>query len=352
MNMRRNAIIRSIAALILALVVTPLLSAAKLGIVVSPKGQFNHQNITEAFHLAKQSGAQITRHYFSWTAVEVGNEVYNWQGTDYMLGRARQSGIRLSASFQVIRTAIKEPRPADLESRDWEDPELIERFSNLVLMFLDRSSDIVDYVEIGSEVNGYLQYHQEDIEPFRVFYAAVYDNIKAEYPDVSVGTLFAYHAFEETDTYFIYDRLNIGDHDGFTLYMNGEEFTHTYHPSVVFAKLNEIVEFTGDRQFAIEEIGWTAAESLSSSEDEQYNAVRYLFDFLEQAPERLEFLNWFALHDLTDADCMAIAMTFGVSEAQQGLFADFLCHFGLRENDGSPRLAWSEWVSRAALLEN
>jgi hypothetical protein len=29
------------------------------------------------------------------------------------------------------------------------------------------------------------------------------------------------------------------------------------------------------------------------------------------------------------------------------LFSDFLCHFGLRKNDGTPRPAWDEWVLRA-----
>jgi hypothetical protein len=200
-------------------------------------------------------GAQITRHYLSWTGVETAPEVYDWQGTDYMTGRAREAGLRLSVAFQVIRTDIKEPRPADLETREWEDPELIERFSNLVLGFLDRNADIVDYVEVGSEVNSYLQYHREDIEPFRVFYGAVYDNIKAEYPEVSVGTVFTYRALKDTDSFDIYHRLNIGDHDGFTLYIFNDDFAHTNPPWHVFLELDEIETLTGDRPFAIEELG-------------------------------------------------------------------------------------------------
>jgi hypothetical protein len=254
-NKRSRVVKRSIAVIVIALMASPVLWAAKLGIVVSPKEQFNHQNITEAFHLAKEGGAQITRRYLSWTGVETAPEVYDWQGTDYMTGRAREAGLRLSVAFQVIRTDIKEPRPADLETREWEDPELIERFSNLVLGFLDRNADIVDYVEVGSEVNSYLQYHREDIEPFRVFYGAVYDNIKAEYPEVSVGTVFTYRALKDTDSFDIYHRLNIGDHDGFTLYIFNDDFAHTNPPWHVFLELDEIETLTGDRPFAIEELG-------------------------------------------------------------------------------------------------
>jgi hypothetical protein len=205
-------------------------------------------------------------------------------------------------------------------------------------------------VEIGSEVNAYLQFNQDEIEPFRVFFSAVYDNIKAEYPDVSVGTVFAYHAFEETDTFFIYERLNIGDHDGFTLYTYGNGFAHTYHPRAVFDRLSEIEVLTGDRHFAMEEVGWTAAPSLSSSESEQRRAVKYFFDYLEQAPDRLEFMNWYALHDMASADCLRIADTFGLPEQYIQLFSDYLCNFGLHKNDGSQRSAWNEWMRRSANL--
>jgi hypothetical protein len=55
-NKRSRVVKRSIALIVIALMASPVLWAAKLGIVVSPKEQFNHQNITEAFHLAKEGG--------------------------------------------------------------------------------------------------------------------------------------------------------------------------------------------------------------------------------------------------------------------------------------------------------
>jgi hypothetical protein len=326
----------------------------KLGMVVSPQGKFNHENVTKAFNLARQSGAEITRHYISWPDVEKGKGKYKWKGNDYMIGRAREAGLRLSVAFHVIRTAIRGPRPAGLDSLEWQDPELIERFSDMVVAFLDRYEDTVDYVEVGSEVNAYFKNHEDEIEPYRVFFTAVRNNIKAKYPNVSVGIVFAYRQLKESNNFAIYNRLNIGDHDGFTLYTTGDDFAHTKDPKLVFDALNEIAQLTGDRRFALEEVGWTASQSLGGSDESQREAVKYFFDFLEQAPDRLEFISWFNLHDGRDKDCARIAKSFsrqgdGLSRNpdKMKLFSDFLCHFGLRKNDGTPRPAWDEWVQRA-----
>jgi len=327
--------------------------APKLGIVVTPKGQFNHANVTEAYQLANEAGADITRFYVSWSSIETKRRAYDWVGTDYMLNQARVAGLRLSVSFQVIRTVVKEPRPAGLEGLDWEDGKLIERFSDFALALLERSSDIVDYVEIGSEINGYLYTHPEDVEPFRVFYQAVYDNIKAEYPDVSVGTVFAYRELRETGAFDIYDQLSIGDHDGFTVYLFNEGFQHTVPTWETALMLQEIADLTGDRPFVIEEIGWTAAADLQGSAEAQREAVGSAFDYLasEDASDRLEFMIWYAMHDMNPVNCDQIAGTFGeLEDPERALFSQFLCSFGLRDHDGNPRSAWDEWVSRAASL--
>jgi len=322
------------------------MNTTKLGIVVSNKGEFNHANITEAFALARQGG-EITRYYLNWTDIETSPGIYSW--SDYMINQARNVGLKLSVAFHIIRTAVKGPRPSDLKDLAWDDPNLIARFSTMVIQFLARYEDVVDYLEIGSEVNGYLYQHQEDIEPYRVFFQTVYDNIKAIYPNVSIGMVFAYHALKESNSFFIYNRLNVGDHDGFTLYTFEDGFAHTRNPKRVFNALKEIEFLTLGRSYAIEEIGWTTSALLNGSQAEQRQAVRHVFKYLAQAPARLKFLIWFNLHDGQEATCTQIARTFFPPESTPNpndlaLFSEFLCNFGLRQNDGTPKLAWKEWI--------
>lgn len=324
-----------------------------LGMIISPEGEFSHVNVTNAYKLAKQNGVQITLQYFSWTDVETGRGRYNWKDSDYMIGRARAEDMRLSVAFHTVRTAIKGPRPADLKTHEWQDPELIERFSDMVLAFLDRYEDLVDYIEVGTEVNAYFQWHEDEIEPYRVFFDEVRRNIKEKYPNVSVGILFAYRELKESNTFAIYEQLNIGDHDGFTLYTFGDNYAHTKSPRLIFEGLKEIAQLTGDRKFVLEEVGWIASPLLGGNESSQREAVKFFFDYYEQAPERLEFMSWYSLHDLQEKDCDKIARTFsrpgdGLSRdpEQMNLLSHFICNFGLRKNDGTPRPAWDEWVKR------
>jgi hypothetical protein len=94
----------------------------------------------------------------------------------------------------------------------------------------------------------------------------------------------------------------------------------------------------------------TAASELQGSDESQRKAVSFAFDYLDWvwASGRMEFMIWYAMHDMNPADCHRIAGIFGdLPEADRALFAMFLCSFGLRDNEGNARPAWDEWVSRA-----
>ena len=64
----------------------------------------------------------------------------------------------------------------------------------------------------------------DEVEPYKKFYSQVKNNIKAHYPDMMVGTVFAYHEFDVGDSWFVYHNLSIGDFDAFTLYIYSEGF--------------------------------------------------------------------------------------------------------------------------------
>lgn len=326
----------------------------KLGVVVSPAGGFSAESVSSAFRLARESGAEITYFSMAWADVEKERGRRDWKGTDYMMDQLRKSGLRVSLVIRTIHTAIRGQMPSDVQTRGWEDPELIRRFTDFTLAALQRYGDVVDYLEIGNEVNAYLANHPDEVGPYGVFFKRVYDAVKAKYPNVSVGMVFAYRELKESDTSSIYKRLALGDHDSFTLYAFSNGFAHTLKPSSIFDQLKEIERLTGNRHFALEEVGWTTSPALKGSAADQQAAVRAFFDYRDQAPARLDFISWFNLHDGRGSDCDAIAGTFSrkgdaLSKDRNAmkLFSDFLCNFGLRHNDGRSKPAWDEWTKRA-----
>jgi hypothetical protein len=330
-----------------------------LGVVMTPGGEFNPQNVREAYRLGKQGGVQITHSYVLWTDIETRRGEREWRGTDYMMKLAGDHGFRLSVAFNIVHTAVRGPLPADIKFKGWDQRELIERFSDFVLAFLQRYPDLVDYVELGNEVNAYFVHHPDEIAPYREFFAAVSARIKQAFPAVKVGIVFAFHEMEASNDFSIYERLRAGDFDAFTLYVMSRGLRFERQPRELFESLQHVAKVTGTRQFAVEEVGWSASPSLGGSEATQLAAVDATFDFLEQAPDRLLFLTWFYLHDGRRQDCDRTAKTFvkpgdAMSQDANAMrqFSDYLCTLGLRTNDGKSRAAWDQWIRRAHAFES
>lgn len=331
----------------------PPAPSPKAGLVISQAGEFTHESVTQAFRLAAESGAGITRYYTAWADIEKQKGVRDWKGCDYMIGQVRSAKLRLSVALHTIHTAVRGAMPSDLVFKGWDDGEFTALFGDFALAFLDRYADVVDFVEIGSEVNAYFSRHPEEVGAYRTFFETVRRRIKGKHPRVGAGIVFAWSEMKTEADREIYRRLAIGDHDGFTLYLFGDNFAHTREPAEILQSLKEIEKLTGTRRFALEEVGWSPWPGLKSSEADQAAAVGYFFDYLESAPERLEFMTWFNLHDGREEDYAKIVQSFVAGQAMADdpeavrCFTEFLCHLGLRAHDGTPRAAWHEWVKRA-----
>ncbi|MCG7848584.1 MAG: hypothetical protein MIO93_05320, partial [ANME-2 cluster archaeon] len=188
-----------------------------------------------------------------------------------------------------------------------------------------------------------------------IFYKEVYDNIKNAHPDMKVGTVFAYHELKASNNFEVYETLSpIGDFDAFTLYIYSPGFTFDRDPVEIYEHLQEIEELTGDRNFAIEEVGWNAYEGLEGNEEDQRQAVSYAFDYLEEAPDRLEFMTWFILYDSSEQESRKVAESFiepddPILENDRFMdpFSNFIRYLGLIESDGTPREGWTEFTQRA-----
>ena len=91
---------------------------------------------------------------------------------------------------------------------------------------------------------------------------------------------------------------------------------------------------------------------VSAVEAGQSEYVRQLFAALIERRSKFGFVSWFAMHDPRPGSCETDALTFFEPGAEpQGedmqAFVTFICHFGLRRSDGTPKGAWDVWVREA-----
>lgn len=334
----------------------PKRTSKKLGMVISPANTTTaYSDFANAFNIARNSGIQVTHYYTAWGSIEKSKDEYDWIGTDFIMNFIRNKGLEVSQVFNIIHTSVVGELPDDITFKRFDDPEFMERFTSFVLEYIERYRDVISYVEIGNEVDIYLHSHPYELRSFKNLYRHVYDSINEKYPDLPVGTVFAYHEIKTNNAQWIYHNLTIGDFDAFTLYVyTRPDFIFDRDPEEMTQHLKEIEALTGERSFALEEFGWSTSSRLQGREEDQRQAVIEFFNYLESAPERLHFMNFFILHDGIEKDCVEQAKSFLEEDSPMlenkefmDIFSDFLCQLGLIKNDGTEKLAWNEWLERA-----
>jgi hypothetical protein len=112
-------------------------------------------------------------------------------------------------------------------------------------------------------------------------------------------------------------------------------------PKIDFPRM---VTLAGGRAVILQEVGYPTAERLSSSEQAQAQFVSSVFQAWQEAGDRIPFLNFFLLHDLTPEVCGGMMDYYHLHDAD---FEAFLCSLGLRTADGEAKLGWNALVKGA-----
>ncbi len=328
------------------------LDTGKIGMRVNPPGGDYWTGYYPSLRLAKESGVQVLHSYLAWGSIEQEPGVYQWEWNDALMDLRFQEGFEVSLVVNVIHTALRGSMPEDLQDKDFDDPEFIQRFTDFILAALERYP--VDYLSIGNEVNDYFISHRDEIPAYTAFFLAVKDAVQAEYPDLQIGMTFAYHDAESTGSVDLIQSLNLGDFLPLTLYIYSPGFLFDRDPTELEGYLDRILDLAGEQQVAFVELGWNTSPSLSSSQEAQAAFVRETFRLLAENRERIEFVSWFQLHDEILDDTYAVARSFLPedshllsNEEYMRAFVDFLNYMGLIENDGTPKQAWSVFQDQA-----
>ena len=301
---------------------------------------------------AKEAGASIAHRYYSWGEMEPSKGNYNWTVSDFFYDIHAAQKMPISADIQVVYTNQLGDLPRDMQFTSLNESRFKERFADFMIAFLDRYPKI-KYVEIGNEVDIYLNIHPEQVYEFKDFYSYVHDEIKAEHPNVKVGTIFAYHAAKQSNSTWIIEELNdIGDFNGFTVYVHQDKYYFNGSMDDVKPYFDEIDGISGDKPYAFTETGWSSSSTLGSSEEMQSEYVGEVFSILKERKNRVEFFTWYMSHDISDSFCSEVAEGFITEDIEFLLdnqeymqnFEDFICTQGLRTADDEPKLAWNTWI--------
>jgi hypothetical protein len=313
--------------------------------------EFDTKAYQHAMDTVRETGVQVSHYYFDWGDIETAPGVFDWTVPDYIVDAHQLEGFELSIVIKIIHTSVRGNLPSDVADLDFDDPHFKKRLGDFLVIFADRYAGRLDYLAIGNEIDYYLSSHPDEVEAYRSAFEYALGALHSHNPDLPVGLIFAYHNIDLMGLQDMVHSLNLGDFIAYTLYLS-DELHFTRAPALIGEYLDRLLEFSGDTPVAIVETGWSTDKELDGSEEEQSEYVRHVFKAFAERREKFLFLAWFVLHDMTLESCHEQGLTFippgwEVGEADMETFARFLCYFGLREVDGSPKPAWEIWVDLA-----
>jgi hypothetical protein len=294
----------------------------------------------EATGMAYDAGARGAFADWRWSSLEDAPGVFNLsepqEDMDF-LGRSQD--LTLLIGLQVVNTSERE-LPADLLAVPFDSPEMQVRFHRLIDVlapFFDRH---VRYLSVGNEVDVYLGRHPEEWGAYESFLDDASAYVHSVAPWIQVGTTITYGGATGVNAERVKALTGGREVLIFTYYPLDADFRARL-PDAPLTDFPLMVDMAGGRPVILQEVGYPSSEELGSSERAQAEFVEQAFLAWQSEAERIPFLNYFLLHDLTPEMCGQLQDYYGLRDPG---FEAFLCSLGLRQADGTPKEAWQTFL--------
>ncbi|QDT95802.1 glycoside hydrolase 5 family protein [Gimesia aquarii] len=255
-------------------------------------------------------------------------------------------GRVLFLGIQVLNTTVKD-LPTDLQTKRFDDPQVIERFQSFLDALAPLLQNRVRYLSIGNESDIYLTAHPDEINAYATFLNSAYKHAKKIAPDLIVGTTLTDAGALQPE----FQQLVKNADAHFLTYYHGQvgvegTFKDTTKVKEEILKLSTKLD---ERPIVFQEIGFPAHDQISSAE-KQAEFVNGVFDAWDELNSRVPFLNYFMMYDFPESIINDQLTYYGVDDDTKPLVR-FLTTLGLHQVDGTPRESWSVFEQRAKELK-
>jgi len=315
--------------------------SCRLGLSLNVSIHGGAQEFIASIQEEQKLGCTVMQNSVKWSDLEPSPGQYKLDKLKADLDSQKQLGFVSYLTLQCIDT-MKRMVPPDLAATAWDAPEMLAREKSLLKAICGVMPDTCQAVMLGNEVDGYLGSRATEADQYVAFLREGRSVLHTAHPGLLVGVT----------TMFI----GIADHGKLIdrLHRDMDFVSMTYYPTVgafgvlptedVGSHFAKMLAIAGSRKLYIQEAGYPASELLGSSEAKQAAFVDALFDAMDRHDRQLLGVCYFLLVDFNDD----LVKTFvGYYKLPDERFKAFLSTLGLKKQDGTPRLAWSEFKKRA-----
>jgi hypothetical protein len=316
--------------------------------------EVTYESVVNHFRaLGEHSDFVLVQQNIPWEDFEAGVEGESQKRTDLrnLMILARQEG--LEAIFVVDPLNGLNRRefmglPADWEA-NFANPDVRAAFTNFALWIVREFHP--RYLGLASEINTYADAHPDDFPNYLSLYHEVYALIKAEAPETQIFVTFqwedlnnlfptaaegrnAYEAnWDQVEAFEPELDLWVVSSYPFFIFPRGADIPDGYYTPLIARTTKSV---------AVAEGGFTSKPVGPLTTGTPQDQVDYLNAIHDQLGERLAFWVYLLLDDI-NPDSYAATMTDQGMEADDIEILGFFVSVGLREADGTPKLALETW---------
>ena len=299
----------------------------------------NEEGFSSSFNAATQAGTQIVELNIPWDSIEVSEGVYQdpMGGVFEAIGFFGYYDIEVMLSLAVVNT-VHSTVPDYLQNSDWDSPEMIAAFNDLVDWVLAEIPQTVTIISIsiGNETDLFLS--DDAWEDYIRFVAATSDYIRSCYPGISLGVKNTVtNGVLGGDLSHVQQVNQYTDVVMLTYYPQSSAF-EVLDPEVVHSHLQLIVSSFPGREIWFNEVGYqSGSEYCGSSLTKQALFYHEFFTAWDANRQniKLVLIDW--LHDISSEQLAEMEEYYGISDPG---FLEYLSTLGLRYHDGTDKYAW------------
>lgn len=261
---------------------------------------------------------------------------------NYMIG---ERGFEVLLNIQLINTVSRQ-MPADLEGKPFGSAVVRDRFHALIDAIAPHINPHFRYLAVGNEVDVYLATKNE-WKAYQTFYEDSVAYIHKVLPWIKVGVTNTFDGATARSGKEVAALNTASDVYIITYYPLGADFV-VRSPESPLTDFPKLVALAGNRPLVLQEVGYPASETLSSSEQQQADFIRNAFKAWAAAGDKIPWLDFYMLHDMPAQMCNDLSQYYRLPNSKN--FKAYLCTLGLRKSNGTPRLAWQAFVDSAAQI--
>jgi hypothetical protein len=292
--------------------------------------------------IAVDSGVTFMYLHPKWNEVEPQAGRYNFNEIDSQVDMARSYNLPLSVNLRIVDTNTR-AIPSSYSSWSFRDPQMSEKLRQVLGAMAPHLDGRVRWITIGNEVDNYFGSRTKEIDEYAVLIRNVMPTVRNLFPNAAFSINFTHGA--AGDIGGKYGRLaDLVEFFSFTYYPLNADFTFR-SPSVAGEDIKRIVRVTGDRPVVFQEIGYASSTQLGSSDENQAEFIRNVFQALRDHVDKIVAANFVWMSDLPPSVVDDLGKYYQMGNSAN--FKAFLATLGYWDQQGRPKKAWQVFAREA-----